>query len=195
MAFANGLNINTFYSNLKANGVMLQNYWNVFLNNVPISDSQMDSLQFYASDCQVPGISQNSNNISWVGKNFYIPGTFQHDQETTMMIKCDQYNTIRHKLLNWVDTISNAAHREEDFNAGLANMGGVKFQNVTAEISVFSDQGELGEQPYANPTAAWKLYGIYPTDVGAIEMSNDANGVKIATFPCKFSFQYFDQIR
>ena len=195
MAFATGLNINTFYSNLKDTGVLLQNYWSITLSQVPVSDGKVETLQFYALDCQIPGITQNMNNISWLGKNFYVPGTFQHGQETTMLVRCDQYNTIRHKLLNWVDTISNHAHREEDFNAGAATMGGVKFQAATAEISVFSDKGQLtGEQPYSNPTASYRLYGFYPSSVEKIEMVNTADNIAVASFPCRFSFQYFDRI-
>jgi hypothetical protein len=194
MNYASGLNINTFYSNLKSNGVMLQNYWNVIVSNLPPGVNDVNTLQFYALNFPVPGIKQNMNNIPWLGKNFYVPGTFQHDQEATLTVRCDQYNVIYHKMLNWIDSISMHAHRDEDFNSGAATMGGVKLQNSTAEIAIFSDQGNSGDLPFNNPTAVYRLYGFYPKSTGGIEMTNTAEGVKVSTFNCNFAFQYFDKI-
>lgn len=97
-----------------------------------------------------------------------------------MTINCDAFMKIRDALLFWQGIVTNP------YVEGTAKGDGIK---TASEATMRID---LYDQTMSTVVETYVLYGIVPSQIGDMTLSNQ--GDSVATFPVTFKFQYWSVV-
>lgn len=170
-----------FYQRITQEALQHQNEFEIrfVLNSVPsgVNDA-LDDIQLYAQGATVPGVTQNTADISYRGVTFHVPTNIEFSGEYTLTLRSDAAHRIRGAILAWKNSIS-------ALNIGgnpIAPGGNKRIGDNQIEIDLL-DPGSM------TPLTTYRLWGVIPTNAGEIEMSNE--GAEPVTFDFSMTYQFF----
>ena len=172
-------NIFEYYRELYTTGLKLTHQFQLSLSNsgLPSIDKALEKVTMFCHGAQVPGRLQNTTDVQYLGYPFQYPTNMTMTNELQLTINADAELKVRDALLAWMTTITDA-----DIEGGSA-MGGIKtLSTASARLDLYDDKMETIVHTF-------KLAGIYPTEVGVIEMSNI--DPTVAQFTANFKYQYW----
>jgi hypothetical protein len=177
--------LNEFYSRLINQGVKLQHQFQLSIIGAPDTggtvDRLLEDITMWAQGADVPGRTQNTSDIQYLGYPFNVPTNFTMTNTLELTINSSQDMGIRDALFFWKGLISDP-HIE-----GGSTGGGIKTASTAQGIL------DLYNQTMDTPTHTYELVGIYPIVVGDATMSNVDPG--IVTFPVTFKYQYWKLVK
>lgn len=173
-------NLQEFYRELYTKGVRLSHQFQLTVSNTGIGevDNALQDISMWAQGASTPSRTQNEATISYLGYPFKVPTNFVMSNSLDLTVNADSDLKIRDALLTWMATIS-----DPDIEGGTAGGGIKSISTAVGRLDLFDDKMETIVHSY-------RLVGMFPTLVGEIALSNTPD-VTIATFPAKFSYQYW----
>lgn len=170
--------LNQFYNQLKDVGTRLTHQYQLSLSNVPApAGAALEQITLWAEGANLPGRTQNTQDIQYLGYPFNVPTNFTMTNELTCNIRCDSNLEIREALLFWMGIIS-----DPDVGGASAS-GGIKTASrANAILDLYNDRMDT-------VTHTYELVGVYPTNIGEIDLSNSEPS--IATFGATFKYQFW----
>lgn len=181
-------NLNDYYSELATTGLRLQHQFQVIFSPTADADwpTSLANVSFYAEGVNIPGRTQNKQDISYLGFPFKLPTTTVFDENITLTMRCDAGETgslLRNQLLKWMNVASNIA-LANGLSDSASTGGGVKRIPANSKIRLMLLSSDLQEV-----TETYELFGAFPTSIGQMNMSNAT--ADVATFETVFVYQYF----
>lgn len=134
---------------------------------------------FKARATSLPGDSMSSIAVPYFGREIKVAGTRSFPDWSFQVIN-DENFTIRNNLEIWLSNIN--SHVGNLRNP--AARGGVDYQSQ-AMVTQYAKTGEIIKQ--------YKIYGAFPTDVGAIEL-DWASGDSIEEYSVTFAYQWWESL-
>lgn len=143
---------------------------NLFEVEIPSIDRDM---KVKVKGAQLPAATVEAIDVSYQNRKIKVAGDRVYAEWTVSVYNDDQHNT-RAIFLDWQ---SNAAQSGKPIYG--ENPDSYK---RTALVRQFNRQGE--------ETAVYNFYGIFPTEVGEIQLSWDSNN-EVETFDCTIAIDYW----
>jgi len=170
-----------FYQKLISTGVRLKNQYQLIINSGnPTVDSVLQDITIWADGAKVPARTQNSQKMAYLGFDMELPTNLSYSHDFDFTCRCDNANAVRNAFLTWMNTISNANISNSSSGEGEKRIPAVS----SVRIRLFNPE-------FSEEVNGYKLYGVFPNEVGELEMSN-AESVEIATFPVKMKYQFWE---
>jgi len=173
--------LQNFYQKMVGDQLLTQNLFNIRfnLNSVPTAVvDALDDIQLYATAAAVPGLTQNTADISYRGVIFKYPTNVTFEQEYSLNLRCDAAHKVRSAILAWINYISGININDSDVAPG----GDKRIGDNIIELDLL-DPGNM------TPVTTYTLHGVIPTSVGNIEMSQET--ADPATFDFGLVYQFF----
>ena len=165
--------INSFKSALRYGGARTS-LFRVQISNPanPVADLQ---LPFLCHATSLPAVNIAKIAVSHAGRQIQVGGK-QSFESWAVDIYNDEDFKIRNAMEQWANSINSF-----ETNTRLFASSEAALYKSTATVSSFSQTGE--------ELRTYKIVGIFPTAVGAIELN--WNGNEVQTFNVQFSLDYF----
>jgi acyl-CoA-binding protein len=172
------------YDKLKT-GVMLTNQFRLTFN-IPESIQGLfrgnwidDSITIWIDAPNIPGGELKSTTFNFYGFPFQLPTVNIPTQELRGTVRCDRNLQIRHDLSAWQNFHSSFGN-----SLGAARSGGKGIPSANATITALDDTMSTAIRSYT-------LFGLFPANVGDIELRHDEPGV--AQFTVSFKYQRWEE--
>lgn len=171
--------LNDFFSELKTNGVRLQNQFQLTINT-PFGDVNraLESITIFAEGSSLPGRTQEVVDLAFMGYTFKVPTNMKMTQEMTLTIRSDASMIVRNAFLKWQSYISNP-----DIEGG-SNLQGDKRIPANSFVRL-----RLMDGKFENVVNTYKLHGAIVTSVGDMALSNTTS--EVATFDVGLTYQFW----
>ena len=135
------------------------------------------ALHYFCSATKFPGVTQESIDFKYLGRNIPIPGVTIPNQEWSATFYNDEKHGIRKFFLDWINLYQhwNYADKEEP-NKNFTKLPTISLHQYDYELK--------------SPTALYTLVGVFPISMGDIEAQySELN--QIETFEVTFKYSYF----
>lgn len=139
-----------------------------------------EDLTIWADGTKLPGRTQNTADIDYIGYKFKVPSNFTMTQEMSLNVRCDKNMLIRDALLAWLAYFSDPAIGSGSFGAGVK-----RIPTSMIQLDLYNDAMTTIQHTY-------NLRGVIPTKVGDISMTH--KNADIATFEFGCTYQYWDSV-
>jgi hypothetical protein len=177
-------NLSDFYTTLRTKGVKLNHQFQMTI--IPQSNlvdsgvvTALQDVTMFAEGSSLPGRTLKNAPISYMGYEMTVPTVADMTKELSLTIKCDRDMDIRDACLSWL-----ASHSRLNVDNALENGGGQK--NIPTSKIILS----LLDEDMQSISHEYHLYGVYPTNVGDVALTNAEP--EIMSFELALSFQYWD---
>ena len=129
----------------------------------------------YATTYSIPGRTITDMQVPYQGFNFHIPGPVQYDQPNPWSIafRTPGDYLVRNALERW-----SFATNSDETSCGAFN---IPCPDTTIDLAVLSPKCEI--------MRVYRLHGVYPQSITAIEYNAEA--VDVTTFTANFHYQYW----
>ena len=183
-----------FYGELSEVGLRLQHQFQIqFAPGPEIQFSNSDfvkvleNVSYYAESSSIPGRTQNTVQVPYLGFNFKLPTNVQFEESINVNLRCDTGKSgigsiMRNALIDWANYHSKI-DRTIGIADGLSNGGGSK------RIPTSSVYMHLLNQELNTIIETYKLVGVIPGNIGAMSLANGSSDV--STFELSLIYQYF----
>jgi hypothetical protein len=167
------LGVNDFKAKLRGGGAR-PNLFKVTLNFPTYANADVELASFMCKAAQLPASIVEPTTIAFRGRQLQYPGERTFEPWVVSIINDTDFG-VRDPLERWSNGIN--AHSS---NVGLTNPA-----DYEADLTV--------EQLDRNGDVlkTYKIVGAFPTNIGSIEVSYDANG-QIEEFQTEFQVQYWE---
>jgi hypothetical protein len=164
--------ISAFKSNLTAGGARP----NLFEANVinPIAGGGDASFRFVCKAAQVPSASIPAIDVPYFGRQVRLAGNRVFEPWTVTIFN-DEGFTVRNALEQWMGAINT-----HEGNLQLSPQGTYKSDS---EVVHYGKDGSA--------IATYKFYGLFPTEIGAIELAWDSND-QVEEYTVTFAYDYWN---
>lgn len=162
----NGIHtIQEFFSNLQKKGRLLDHRF-----GITITKSGFEDIHLYGQSTTIPRRKINTAEVEYFGQKFPIPTTIDEGQSWAIKASADADNDIYNRFREW-----------QEVHASWAKSGGGSktVSNVNAYIDIYNANMDKIVDTFC-------LKGIFPDDVGDIDL--DMSGDGIVTFDVNFVF-------
>ena len=143
------------------------------------------TFKFLCKAAQLPASNTNSFVVPFRGRQLKVAGDRTFDAWTVRIINDEDFR-LRTAFERWANTISKL-----DDATGVTNPSSYMTDAYVTQLGrgneVFSTSNSGGESAVLR---TYKFFDIFPTQVGAIELSYD-NGDQLEEFDVTFDVQYF----
>lgn len=164
--------ISAFKSNLTAGGAR-PNLFEAVVNN-PINTAADSTFRFVCRAAQLPGSTIPAIDVPYFGRQVRIAGNRTFEPWTVTIIN-DENFSVRNTLEQWMANINS-----HEANIQLAAQTAYKSDS---EVKHYAKDGST--------IATYRFYGLFPTELGAIELSWDAND-QIEEYTVTFAYDYWN---
>jgi|TARA_Y100000389_G_scaffold99437_1_gene96169 hypothetical protein len=164
--------ISAFKSNLTAGGAR-PNLFEAVVNN-PINAAADSTFRFVCRAAQLPGSTIPAIDVPYFGRQVRIAGNRTFEPWTVTIIN-DENFSVRNTLEQWMANINS-----HEANIQLAAQTAYKSDS---EVKHYAKDGST--------IATYRFYGLFPTELGAIELSWDAND-QIEEYTVTFAYDYWN---
>lgn len=139
----------------------------------------------YITTATIPGYSITNVPTPYMGLSFNIPGTgkFEGSDAWSVTFRCDAQLNIRQKLIEWQKVIFNSFVNETGESTGNISP---RAQASIAEMGLIGNDGNTEIRKF-------KLIGIYPVSVGAMDYDTTDDG-QIVTLPVTLAYQWWQLV-
>ena len=144
--------------------------------------------RFLCRSAALPGSSQGLIEVPFRGRFLKIPGDRTFEAWTATFYNTQDFD-LRAAFEQWIN-LGNKA----DENIGTMNFGENAFGAFFQDIYVRQKSKDIDDITSDDPNGTlrvYKLIGVWPTSVGAINLAYDSNDA-IEEFDVEFQYQYFD---
>lgn len=175
-----GSDLGKFYDYLSGTSIRLAHQFRVTLE--PEGDG-VDSLaaqgpfHFFARGAQLPEMVLNNAELQYQGIAFRVPTSMTYGAGTiNITVLCDSGMDLHTSFINWKNVYA-------DNSKGGGGFKGIPATTCRLDL--------LGQELDADvePSASYILKGVFPSNVGGFEMTQDAGGP--VTFPVTLAYQYW----
>lgn len=164
--------IASFKSNLGQGGAR-PNLFEVEVGN-PLDGSADDLFRFHCRAAQLPASTIPAIDVPYFGRQVRIAGNRTFEPWTVTILN-DESFSVRTALENWMGGIN-------DHASNLQLDDQTSYKNRDSKVVHYGKDGSV--------IATYKFVGIFPTEIGAVELSWDAND-QIEEFTCTFAYDYW----
>jgi len=164
--------ISAFKSNLTAGGAR-PNLFEAVVNN-PVNASADASFRFVCRAAQLPGSTIPAIDVPYFGRQVRIAGNRTFEPWTVTIIN-DENFSVRNTLEQWMNAINS-----HEANIQTQAQGTYKSDS---QVVHYGKDGSL--------IATYKFYGLFPTELGAIELAWDSND-QLEEYTVTFAYDYWN---
>lgn len=179
MAFS----INEIKSNLKYGGAR-PTLFQVILNS-RFSPDLTSVAPFMVQAASLPGSTITPIPVSYWGRKIKVAGDREFEDWTVTVMNDEDFK-VRHALETWHNKINSIV-------GNLNTTGSASPESYKAEATVnqYAKAGSLrGNGTVGNPLRSYNFVGLFPAQIGPIELSWEDNN-RIETFQVVFSYDYY----
>ena len=133
-----------------------------------------NNFHFLCRSAQIPALTIGEVAVPYRGRTIYLAGDRTYDAWTVTVMN-DRNYTIRSFLENWMDDMS--------------DIGGTTKANTISAASYYANATVQQLDRNNQSIRTYKLEGLWPTTLDAIDLSYDANDA-IEEFGCTFRFNW-----
>ena len=177
--------LNDFYNKVSKTGLRFNYQFEVNIidgDSVSTRDEEggndLRDIEFFASSSQLPGKTIEPVEVQYYGTTFRLPGVQQFDGNISMSLKCDSEMKLRTSIETWMNKYSDLHH---------SGGGNKKMPNYYMYI-------DLLDHDLDNILATYKVMGIFPSELGAIELSHEDTGVSVFDLSVSYQYWFLDKI-
>ena len=132
------------------------------------------NLTFLCRSAQIPAMTVGEVAVPYRGRVIYLAGDRTYDAWTVTIMN-DRNYSVRSFLENWMDDMS--------------DIGGTTRANTLSSASYYGNATVSQLDRNNSPIRSYKLEGVWPTTLDAIDLSYDANDA-IEEFGATFRFNW-----
>ena len=160
-------NVNNFVAQLQGGGARA----NQFKVNFPALGGGME---FMARSAQIPALTIGEIAVPYRGRQIFVPGDRTYDAWTVTIMN-DRNFSVRGALEGWMDDMS--------------DIGGTTKANTLSATSYYANATVKQLDRNNSVIRTYKLEGLWPTTLDAIDLSYDANDA-VEEFGATFRFNW-----
>ena len=165
-------NLKTFRANVHSIG--RSQYFQIRIPKSTLADVSTDELTALARSASVPQMNHDTGDVWYRGLAMKIDLRPTFDTWQVRFLG-DENSSLRNRLLKWMEKAYNIST--------LRNLGHNDYKEDGISVSQLASDGTV--------TATYTFFGMWPTTVGAIEMSQE-NAAPVE-FDATFTYDYFLQ--
>ena len=141
------------------------------------------NVSYWTEGTTIPGVELAQAEIKYLGTAMVIPTTTTFGKTITVSLRCDAKSLIRNSLLAWRNFHSNInLGMNQQLDIASSGGGNKKIPASSAKLNLYNDDLSAIVESY-------KLFGVFPTNVGP--MTIDQTASEVAKFDLTLMFQYF----
>lgn len=168
------LNITDYFEVMQQRDFLRTNQYRVAaLTYKGISLTEQDLVYLRTGD--IPSRTIQQVDVPYMGLNFKVPGTAQYQGTMQLSFYCDQPQIIR------------GIFEQMSFTTFDDDISGGQYTVAGSDILTFRTFNQTSPE---STTTAYSLIGIFPTEVGTIQMDTTSNGT-VANFTATIAYQYW----
>lgn len=130
-----------------------------------------ETLNIACQSAEIPKASVKTQKISYRGRPIVLKGQLSFDESFKITVQEQGHFQIRKELQKWIDIVDNLD-------------GTSQSQYTIDEVYLYH------LDTYGNPTLKTTFYGVFLTELGAIQLSD--KGAEAITYDCSFAFSTYE---
>ena len=166
--------ISEYYSMLKSTPMRLNHEFSVSLSGSGVGGLDHD-ITFMAKGATLPGKEITTAELKFQGLGFKVPGNVQYAHEFELTCICDSNMNTYEDVKAWMAKFSNLA----------MSTGGKK---LIPDTKFYID---LLDPTLSETVRSYQLIGVFPHNIGGLELSHEGDGSAIMDFSLGLTYQYF----
>lgn len=171
--FGNPVNTISDLKKVYQDGVPYNCKYRIEINFPPSLQTTLnaETLNIACQSAEIPKASVKTQKISYRGRPIVLKGQLSFDESFKITVQEQGHFQIRKELQKWIDIVDNLD-------------GTSQSQYTIEEVYLFH------LDTYGKPTLKTTFYGVFLSELGAIQLSD--KGAEAITYDCTFSFSTYE---
>lgn len=171
--FGNPVNTISDLKKVYQDGVPYNCKYRIEINFPPSLQTTLnaETLNIACQSAEIPKASVKTQKISYRGRPIVLKGQLSFDESFKITVQEQGHFQIRKELQKWIDIVDNLE-------------GTSQSQYTIDEVYLYH------LDTYGKPTLKTTFYGVFLSELGAIQLSD--KGAEAITYDCTFSFSTYE---